>query len=133
MKKSASEDDVFSAVGGLEMGRHDAGVYLNQGAGGSFASLPSLQTGVPLRSSMEAQQVAAASMGVAGHGMSPMIGDLPYSDTPSRTLIVRNVSAACSDQDLHQLFEVCPDRFPVLLPSPSLVSPRGCSARVLHS
>ena len=109
MRESASEDDVFSAVGGLEMGRHDAGAYVNQAAGGSYTGLPpTSQAEALLNSAVEAQQLGTGSVGGSRYGLGPMIGDLPFSDTPSRTLIVRNVSATSSDKDFHQLFEVRP-------------------------
>jgi hypothetical protein len=111
MRKSGSEDDVFSAVGGMELGRHEPGMYADPAAGGyggagGGGQMPSSQAGGLPQSGEEGSQFARGSSGGVRYGLGPMIGDLPFSDTPSRTLIVRNVTAACSDQELQQLFEV---------------------------
>ena len=109
MRKSGSEDDVFSAVGGMEMGRHDpsaaAQPSADRAANGSFGGrMPA----APLaQGSGEAAQFLRGNSGGVPGGAGPMIGDLPFSDTPSRTLVVRNIPAACSDAELQQAFEVC--------------------------
>ena len=129
IKKSGSDEDVFSAVGGMELGRHDpasgASVLQLQSAtsAAEAAALPSQGSG---------QSLSDANLTAADGGSSfggPAIGDLPFSETPSRTLIVRNVTASSLDQDLHQLFEVracvqmpdlvlCKQQMPIICPCP---------------
>jgi len=109
MKKSGSDDDVFSAVGGMELGRHDAA------SSTAAAAQPMLPAG-SMRAAAGREGGAASHSAAQGgpepqHAGSnpfsaPAIGDLPFSETPSRTLIVRNVAASRSDQDLQHLFEV---------------------------
>ena len=105
IKKSGSDEDVFSAVGGLELGRHDPQLMPQAAPGRLRAAAEAAAP--PLQGS---EQAAPGAQHTAGDGGSsfggPAIGDLPFSETPSRTLIVRNVSAAHADQELQQLFEV---------------------------
>ncbi len=100
---------MFSAVGGMELGRHDlaggpsAPSMLQTpsvGSAGEAVAPPSQGLGQPLSGTK-----ATAADGGSSFG-GPAIGDLPFSETPSRTLIVRNVTASSADQDLQQLFEV---------------------------
>ena len=109
MKKSGSDDDVFSAVGGMELGRHDtasstaaaAHVMAQAGAlGPGAAAAGGAASHSPAQAGLESQHAGSNPFS------APAIGDLPFSETPSRTLIVRNVAASRSDQDLQHLFEV---------------------------
>ena len=128
MKKSGSDEDVFSAVGGMELGRHDA-------ASSSAAAAQGIPQGALLGTGAAAQSPAQANLGpqhAAVDGSNPFsapaIGDLPFSETPSRTLIVRNVAASRSDQDLQHLFEasVCWSCRPSIRPSPHRNVARAC-------
>jgi hypothetical protein len=76
-----SDDDVFSSVGGLELGQEADG-----------------QT--------DRQPCAASPAAAASSLMGPMIGDLPFGDAPTRTLLVSNVEADVDDAELRTLFEV---------------------------
>ena len=114
MKKSGSDEDVFSAVGGMELGRHDAA----SSTAAAAQIMP--QPGILGPAAAAAAEAGASAQSRAQSGLQPQhappggsnpfsapaIGDLPFSETPSRTLIVRNVAAARSDQDLQHLFEV---------------------------
>lgn len=73
-KPAAVEDDVFSAVGGLELGI-DAEVELS------------------------ASERAASAGTTSASGM-----DQQLSQQPSRTLFARNISSEVSDEDIHNLF-----------------------------
>ena len=111
MKKSGSDEDVFSAVGGMELGRHDAASAT--AAAVASAAVPLMQQsagaaavdGAAAPPGLEPRHVAADSRNPFS---APAIGDLPFSETPSRTLIVRNVGPSRSDEDLQHLFEVSP-------------------------
>ncbi len=93
----------------MELGRHDTA----SGMAAAAQALP--QAGVPGATAATDRGTASHSLAQAGmepqHAGSnpfstPAIGDLPFSETPSRTLIVRNVVASRSDQDLQHLFKV---------------------------
>lgn len=86
-RSGGGDDDVFSSVGGLELGPD--------------ASDPRL-------SPHQAHAAAAApSMGQTGsYGDGQTTGDLPAGVTPSRTLFVRNLAANVGDAELKQMFEV---------------------------
>jgi hypothetical protein len=78
------EEDIFSTVGGLELGGHDLAAAAAGGDGADHAGSSSgLGAGVP----------SAAAL-----------ADLAPVDTPSRTLLVQNVSQDMSDEELRRLF-----------------------------
>jgi hypothetical protein len=80
------EEDIFSTVGGLELGGHDlaaAAAAAGDGSGDHAGSSSGLGAGVP----------SAASL-----------ADLAPVDSPSRTLLVQNVSTDVSDEELRRLF-----------------------------
>jgi hypothetical protein len=123
--KSASEDDVFSAIGGLEIsGKRESDV-----AAASAAPQPA--PGVPGRTHAAADAAAAAavsgpipsshSAGSLGGGSrsstaasprgggfaaGPSIGDLPQDEGPSRTLFIRNLDPGTAAAELQRAFEV---------------------------
>ena len=112
IKKSNSDEDVFSAVGGMELGRHDAtsstaaSVQPMPQAGSAGPTAGAEGATAPCSPAHAKPQPPHAAAGGQNPFSSPAIGDLPFSDTPSRTLIVQNVAASRSDQDLQHLFEV---------------------------
>ncbi len=129
MKKSGSDDDVFSAVGGMELGRHDA-ASSTAAAAQVMAQASALGPGAATEGGAALHSPAQTGLEPQHAGSNPFsapaIGDLPFSETPSRTLIVRNVAASRSDQDLQHLFEVStccrqpgiPDNVPISTPLP---------------
>ena len=129
MPKSASEDDVFSALGGLE-------ISSKRDADGNVAVLaasaaPQSAPGVHGPAQAAAEAVAAAagrgaipssqsagSLGGGSRGSTaasprggafatgPSIGDLPQDEGPSRTLFVRNLDPGTDAGELQRAFEV---------------------------
>jgi RNA recognition motif-containing protein len=77
------EEDIFSTVGGLELGGHDLAAAAGGDGVDHAGSSSGLGAGVP----------SAASL-----------ADLAPVDTPSRTLLVQNVSQEVSDEELRRLF-----------------------------
>ena len=114
MKKSNSDEDVFSAVGGMELGRHDgapntaAAAQMTPQAGDVLPTAAAEGASVPRSPAQADAEPPHAAAAGRNPFSGPGIGNLPFSETPSRTLIVRNVAASRSDQDLQHLFEVSP-------------------------
>ena len=88
-RRRSSEDDVFGAAGGLELGsdRSEAVTarHVSMNASSSADSLPHVE-----------------SRGSVASG----IGDLPPGDPPSRTLLIRNIQPSISDEALQATFAV---------------------------
>ena len=88
-RRRSSEDDVFGAAGGLELGsdRSEAATARHAGmnASSSADSLPHVE-----------------SRGSVASG----IGDLPPGEPPSRTLLIRNIQPSISDEALQATFAV---------------------------
>lgn len=83
------EEDIFSTVGGLELGAHDLAAAA---AAGDPAGL-------------HGADHAGSSSGLgAGVPSAASLADLAPVDTPSRTLLVQNVSQEVSDEELRRLF-----------------------------
>ncbi|KAK9825608.1 hypothetical protein WJX74_010139 [Apatococcus lobatus] len=91
-RRRSSEDDVFGAAGGLELGsdRSEAATarHVGMNASSSADSLPHVE-----------------SRGSVASG----IGDLPPGDPPSRTLLIRNIQPTISDEALQATFAVYGD------------------------
>lgn len=83
------EEDIFSTVGGLELGGHDlAAAAAGDGGGGLHGA------------------DHAGSGGGLGAGVpsAASLADLAPVDSPSRTLLVQNVLTDVSDEELRRLF-----------------------------
>lgn len=86
------EEDIFSSVGGLELGHDLSG----PDAAGSAAAAAAAE-----------QLLAGASSAAAGSLSVPSVAslaDLAPVDTPSRTLFVQNVAVDVPDDELRRLF-----------------------------
>jgi hypothetical protein len=85
------EEDIFSTVGGLELGGHDlaAAAAAAAAAGGADPADHAGSSGGGLGAALPS---AAA------------LADLAPVDSPSRTLLVQNVSQEVSDEELRRLF-----------------------------
>ncbi len=86
------EDDVFGAAGGLEMGSDPS-----EAATARHASM--------MASSSQDSLTHVESRGSIASG----IGDLPPGEPPSRTLLIRNIQPAISDEALQATFAVGAD------------------------
>lgn len=85
------EEDIFSTVGGLELGGHEFAAVA-AGDATSFHSGEHVGSG-------------GSSLGPAGAMPSAAsLADLAPVDTPSRTLLVQNVAQDVSDEELRRLF-----------------------------
>lgn len=95
------EEDIFSTVGGLELGGHElaaAAVAAAAAAGSSEAAAAAGLHGGDHGGS-------SSALSAAGGMPSPAsLADLAPVDTPSRTLLVQNVSQDVSDEELRRLF-----------------------------
>lgn len=113
-RRRSSEDDVFGAAGGLELGsdRSEAATARCAGmnASSSADSLPHVE-----------------SRGSVASG----IGDLPPGDPPSRTLLIRNIQPTISDESLQATFAVSPVCCRKLATLPMHVTP--CPLLMLHA
>jgi hypothetical protein len=86
------EEDIFSSVGGLELGHDLSG----PDAAGSAAAVAAAE-----------QLLAGASSAAAGSLSMPSVtslADLAPVDTPSRTLFVQNIAVDVPDDELRRLF-----------------------------
>jgi hypothetical protein len=127
--KSASEDDVFSAIGGLEIsskrdadgnvavlassaapqsapGAHGPGQAAAEAAATAAGSgpIPSSQSAGSLGGGSRSSTAASPRGG--GFAPGPSIGDLPQDEGPSRTLFVRNLDPGTAAAELQRAFEV---------------------------
>ena len=85
------EEDIFSIVGGCELGGELRQHPLQQADNASTNSLAS----------------AAALPNSSSGGNLSRIADVGVEDQPSRILFVRGLDASVSDEALVQMFEVC--------------------------
>lgn len=84
------EEDIFSTVGGLELGGHDLAAAAAAGDGGG---------------GLHGADHAGSGSGLgAGVPSAASLADLAPVDSPSRTLLVQNVSTDVSDEELRRLF-----------------------------
>jgi hypothetical protein len=87
------EEDIFSTVGGLELGGHDLAAAAAVAAG-EAAGLHGIE-----------HAGSSGALGAAGGIPSAAsLADLAPVDSPSRTLLVQNVTHDVSDEELRQLF-----------------------------
>lgn len=148
MLKSASEDDVFSAIGGMEISsKREA----EGNAAALAASAPPLQAATQSSAAAAAPAASAVSNAIpdsrstgslsgsgggaggmatspggGGFTVGPSIGDLPQDETPSRTLFVRNLEPSTEAAEIRRTFEVCfrmihalhPAKLPAVVRSP---------------
>lgn len=121
MQKSASDEDVFSAIGGLEIsGKREtegsgavlatggAGASMQGGAQAAGSAAPSSGPALPdsrAAGSLGGGGSIAASPGGSGFTSGPSIGDLPQDEAPSRTLFVRNLDPGTDVTGLQRSFE----------------------------
>ncbi|KAK9803919.1 hypothetical protein WJX72_005104 [[Myrmecia] bisecta] len=93
-------EDIFSSVGGLEMGHEAEPGQLNRAVRSSTppasASAPPGSSGIPSNLGMPRTD---------SHGNLGRLPEWPLGDRPSRTLFVANVSPSTEDGELHTLFE----------------------------
>lgn len=104
------EEDIFSTVGGLELGHDPAGPHAAANAAGQIST-----GGDPATSAAAAAAAAEQLLGGSGStsgstshvlGMPSVasLADLALVEAPSRTLLVQNVPPDVADEDIRLLF-----------------------------